>query len=376
LISQKGDIVNMTNKQRIDRFKSEIQGSFDGALITPGSNLFYLSGMNPRNVMERLFILVVYPDKKPSLILPKLFEDEIEKSRIDLEGIHLWGDTDDPYELLSELLDDLESDHGKLLIEDSMPADTLMNIKDDIEKYDWISLDSKTSGLRKIKNNEEIKFMKKAAEIADKTYNDILEEDMKGMTEKKLASLIDYLLKKNGAEETSFKTIVASGPNSANPHHTPTERKIMEGNLLIMDFGAKYEGYCSDITRTIAIGDISDNAEKIYNIVKKALYQAKKISNKGIEARKIDKTARDFIKNKGYGKYFKHRVGHGIGLDAHEEPYLTEDNEEKVKRGMTFTIEPGIYLKGEFGVRIEDDMWVKKSTSESLTKSGRDIVKL
>ena len=366
----------MTNKQRIDRFKSEIQGSFDGALITPGSNLFYLSGMNPRNVMERLFILVVYPDKKPSLILPKLFEDEIEKARIDLEGIHLWGDTDDPYELLSELLDDLESDHGKLLIEDSMPADTLMNIKDDIEKYDWISLDSMTSDLRKIKNNEEIKFMKKAAEIADKSYSDILEEDVKGMTEKELASLIDYLLKKNGAEETSFKTIVASGPNSANPHHTPTERKIIEGDLLIMDFGAKYEGYCSDITRTIAIGDISDNAEEIYNIVKKALYQAKKISNKGIEARKIDKTARDVIKNKGYGKYFKHRVGHGIGLDAHEEPYLTEDNEEKVNRGMTFTIEPGIYLKGEFGVRIEDDMWAKKRTSESLTKSGRDIVKL
>lgn len=366
----------MDHQKILNRFKNKIQGSFDGALITPGSNLFYLTGINPGNVMERLFIAVVYPDKKPSLLLPKLFENEVQEAKIDFDKIHLWGDTDDPYDLLSNFIHELDSSQGEILIEDSMSVGIMMNIKEQLEGYRWISLDSVTSDLRMIKNKEEIYNMQKAAEIADKTYDNLLQENLKGMTEKELASTIDYLLKQNGAQETSFKTIVASGPNSANPHHTPTEKKICEGDLVIMDFGARYKGYCSDITRTVAIGEIADEAEKIYEIVKESLSQAKKISKKNIQARNIDKKARSVIESEGYGKYFTHRVGHGIGLDAHEEPYLTEDNKEKIKKGMTYTIEPGIYLNDRFGVRIEDDIWVKGESSQSLTKSERDIIKL
>jgi len=363
----------MPPKKRLARFTESIEDSFDGALITPGSNLFYLTGMRPGNVLERLFLTVVYPNKAPSLIIPKLFEDEIEHSKIDLGDVYLWEDSDDPYGHLAEILQDLEATKKNLLIEDSMSSDVLMSIREYIDEYDWSSLNSQTSKLRRIKSDEERKLMKKAAEIADMTYREILKEDIKGMSEREVASMIDYIIKKNGAEETSFQTIVASGPNSANPHHTPSDRKIREKDMVIMDFGARYEGYCSDITRTVAVGDISKTKEKVYEIVKEAQEEAKKIARNGVEARKIDKKARDIIKKNGYGKNFTHRVGHGLGIDPHEEPYLTESNEGKIKKGMAFTIEPGIYLKGRFGVRIEDDMWMDEKESVSLTEADRDL---
>ncbi|MBS3781533.1 MAG: aminopeptidase P family protein [Candidatus Thermoplasmatota archaeon] len=366
----------MSPKRRLARFTESMQNSFDGALITPSSNLFYLTGMKPGNVMERLFLAVVYPQKAPSLIAPKLFEDEIHRAKIDFGDIYLWEDTDDPYVHLRRILKDIEASQKNLLIEDSMASDILMNIREQIDKYEWSSLNSQTSRLRKIKSEEEMELMKKAAEIADKTYREILKEDLRGMSEKELASLIDYIIKKNGAKETSFETIVASGPNSANPHHTPSDRKIQEKDMVIMDFGARYEGYCSDITRTAAIGDILEIEEKVYGIVKEAQSQARKIAINGIEARKIDKEAREIMKKNGYGENFTHRVGHGLGIDPHEEPYLTENNEGKIKKGMTFTIEPGIYLKDRFGVRIEDDMWMDEEKSITLTEAERDLKRI
>ncbi len=363
----------MSPKKRLARFTESMKDSFDGALITPGSNLFYLTGIEPGNVLERLFLAVIYPRKAPSLIVPKLYEEEVHQAKIDFSEVYIWEDTDDPYVHLTEILEDLEATQKNLLIEDSMSSDVLMNIREHIDEYIWSSLNSQTSELRKIKSKEEKKLMKRAAEIADETYREILKEDLRGMSEKEVAALIEFILKKNGAEETAFEIIVASGPNSANPHHIPTDRKIQEKDMVIMDFGARYEGYCSDITRTVAIGDVPEVGEKVYKIVKEAQAQARKIAKNGVEARKIDKEAREIIKKNGYGENFIHRVGHGIGIDPHEEPYLTEDNEGKIKKGMTFTIEPGIYLKDRLGVRIEDDMWMDDEKSISLTEADRDL---
>ncbi|MFW6305505.1 MAG: M24 family metallopeptidase [Candidatus Saliniplasma sp.] len=364
----------MNPEKNLYSLKTLMADSYDGALITPSSNLFYLTGLNPSNVMERLFLVVVYPSKKPTLIIPRLFEDEIEKPSIDFDTIYIWDDSDDPYEYLDESLQDLEENHGNLLIEDSMSADILMNLKKQIGKYSWHSLNLETYRFRKIKSDKEIRYMKRAAEIADKTYGALIDEDMIGKTEIEIAARIDYLLKKFGASGSSFETIVASGPNSANPHHSPSKRKLQEGDMVILDFGAEYHGYCSDISRTISLGDPPEGATAVYDLVLEALSSSKKIVRPGLEVMKVDKKARDVITEGGYGKFFTHRVGHGIGLDAHEEPYLTGENEEKIKKGMTFTIEPGIYLKDRFGVRIEDDMWVKDKKGESLTHSGRELI--
>jgi len=364
----------MDPKNNLKRLISQMDDSYDGALITPGSNLYYLTGLNPKNVLERLFSVIVYPDKKPVLIIPKLYEDYIEQSSIDFENIYVWGDDQDPYKYLEKALKDLKGCNKNLLIEDSMSADVLMKIKDLLGKYSWSSLNSETSRFRKIKSKEEIRHMKKAAEIADQTFEALLEEQLIGKTEIELASRIDLLLKEFGASDTPFETMVASGPNSANPHHFPSKRQIKEKDIVIFDYGAKYKGYCSDISRTVAIKKAPEGSKKVYDIVKSALTKSKEIVKAGIEARQIDKKARDVIVDEGYGENFKHRVGHGIGLDAHEEPYLTGENREKIKKGMTFTIEPGIYLKGRYGIRIEDDIYTLEEEGKSLTKSDRGFI--
>ncbi|MGM0404940.1 MAG: aminopeptidase P family protein, partial [Thermoplasmatota archaeon] len=360
--------------KNLENLKTVMANSYDGALITPGSNLFYLTGLNPQNVLERLFLAIVYPQKEPILIVPELFVDEIERSPLDFEEVYIWDDTDDPFEYLFKALKDFEKNHGSLLIEDSMSADILMKIKKKIGDFSWDPLSLETSRFRKIKSEEETEYMSEAAKIADKTYERLLEENLIGKTEIEVAARIEYLLKKFGASGPSFETIVASGPNSANPHHFPTKRCLQEGDMVILDFGARYKGYCSDISRTIALGDHPEGAKEVYELVKKALTKAKEIVRVDLEAREIDKKAREIIEEGGYGDNFIHRVGHGLGLDAHEEPYLTGKNEEKIKKGMTFTIEPGIYLKGHFGVRIEDDIWVKNKKSISLTKSSRKMI--
>lgn len=364
----------MDYKKNLENLKTIMLNSYDGVLITPGSNLFYLTGLDPQNVLERLFLAIVYSQKEPILIIPELFEDEIERSSVNFEEVYVWDDTEDPHEFLSKALKDFEKNHGNLLIEDSMSADVLMKIKEQIGDFSWDPLSLETSRFRKIKSEDEIDYMSKAAEIADKTYERLLEENLIGKTEIEVAARIDYLLKKLGASGSSFETIVASGPNSANPHHFPTKRCLQEGDMVILDFGARYKSYCSDISRTIALGYPPEGAKEVYELVQRALTEAKEILRVDLEAKEVDKKARDIIEEGGYGDNFIHRVGHGIGLDAHEEPYLTGQNEEKIKKGMTFTIEPGIYLKGHFGVRIEDDIWVKDKKSVSLTKSSREMI--
>jgi Xaa-Pro dipeptidase len=173
-----------------------------------------------------------------------------------------------------------------------------------------------------------------------------------------------------------FSPIVAFGPNSANPHATPTERQLAEGDLLLFDWGAAVDGYFSDITRTFAVGDVDPELTKIAGIVKEANAAARAIGKPGLPISAVDKAARNVIELAGYGEYFTHRTGHGLGMEGHEEPYIRGDNEQLLETGMTFTIEPGIYLPGRGGVRIEDDVLVTENGLESFTDYPRELTRV
>ena len=219
--------------------------------------------------------------------------------------------------------------------------------------------------------------MQKAAQIAQDALKSTLPSIKIGCTEKEIASeLVVNMLRLGNDPELPFAPIVSSGPNGANPHATPSDRKMVEGDLLVIDWGAAYNGYFSDITRTFAIGKIDPEFETIHKTVQAANAAGRAAGKPGVAAGKVDAAARTVIENAGYGKYFTHRTGHGLGMEEHEPPYMFGGNPHTLLPGMVYTVEPGIYIPGRNGVRIEDDMVVTADGSRSLTDLPRDLIHL
>ena len=213
-----------------------------------------------------------------------------------------------------------------------------------------------------------------ALEIAQDALEATIPSIKIGMTEKELSSeLVVQLLRCGSEPEMPFAPIVSGGPNSANPHASPSERKLQAGDLLVVDWGATYDGYISDLTRTFAVGDVDDEYKKIHQIVQSANAAGRAAGKPGVPCAAVDKAARDVIEAAGYGVYFTHRTGHGLGLEGHEPPYIVEGNNVPLETGNTFTIEPGIYVPGLGGVRIEDDVLITENGAESLTTFDREL---
>lgn len=227
--------------------------------------------------------------------------------------------------------------------------------------------------LRRIKDEHEIALIRTAAGIADSAFESVLMEVEPGMAEKEIALLIDVTLRKMGADAAGFETIAATGPNSALPHAQPTDRIWQAGDLLKMDFGARYKGYNSDITRTICAGKPSKKQREVYNIVLDAQRRAIDAIAPGKSGREIDAVARDYIASKGYGDNFGHGLGHGLGIGVHDHHALSAMSDLALEPGMVVTVEPGIYIEGWGGVRIEDDVLVTESGAEVLTTSPRSL---
>ena len=229
---------------------------------------------------------------------------------------------------------------------------------------------------RQIKSEAEIELLREAEHIGDMAFDDILGIIRPGMTELEVAAELEYSMKKHGAEGFSFDTIAASGVNSSMPHAIPSEKKLQMGDFLTMDFGCIYKGYCSDMTRTICLGKASDEQKKIYNIVLSAQLQVLENLKPGMICNEVDKIARDYISSQGYGQYFGHGLGHGVGLYIHESPAFNTRDTSVVRAGMIETDEPGIYLPGRFGVRIEDMVLITEDGCESLAKSPKELIEL
>lgn len=235
--------------------------------------------------------------------------------------------------------------------------------------------EDKLEKFRIIKKNDEIENIRKAANIADIAFNEILKDIKVGVKEKDIAAKLEYIMKINGAEKNSFETIVASGYRSAMPHGVATDKLLAENEFVKMDFGAYYNGYVSDITRTVFLGSkISEKHIEIYNTVLEAQRLALENVKAGIKASDLDKIARDYIKSKNYGENFGHSLGHGIGLEIHEAPRVSEKSNVILRENMLITVEPGIYIEGFGGVRIEDDVVVKNNGCEILTKSTKELI--
>ncbi|MBR6403426.1 MAG: aminopeptidase P family protein, partial [Eubacterium sp.] len=229
---------------------------------------------------------------------------------------------------------------------------------------------------RQIKSLEEIELLRRAERIGDLAFDDILEILKPGMTELEVAAELEYSMKKHGAEGFSFDTIAASGKNSSMPHAIPSEKKLENGDFLTMDFGCIYKGYCSDMTRTVCIGKADDEQKKIYNIVLSAQLAVLEELRPGMMCKDVDRIARDYITAQGYGEYFGHGLGHGVGLYIHESPAFNTRDTSIVRPGMIETDEPGIYLPDRFGVRIEDMILITESGCEPLAHSPKNLIEL
>jgi len=248
------------------------------------------------------------------------------------------------------------------------------NYKQAFSNVELTPVSNMVENLRLIKSDEELAIMQKAADIAEKAYEHILTYIKPGVKEIDVANELEFYMRQLGATSSSFDTIVASGYRSALPHGVASEKKIQSGELVTMDFGALYEGYCSDITRTVAVGEISDKLKEIYDVVLTAQKLGVEHIKPGMTGKEADALTRDYITEKGYGEYFGHSTGHGLGMEVHEAPGLSHRSEVKLSPGMVVTVEPGIYIPEVGGCRIEDDIVITETGNRRLTKSDKELI--
>lgn len=236
--------------------------------------------------------------------------------------------------------------------------------------------DGMLSNLRMVKTDREISRMKRAQEITDMAFAHALKTIKVGMSERELAAELDYFMRKNGSDGTAFDTIAISGENTSLPHGIPTDRKIQNGDFVTMDFGATVKGVKSDMTRTVGVGSVDNHKKEVYNIVLKAQTETIFALKAGLSCKDADAIARDVIEREGYGEYFTHSTGHGVGFDIHEAPTLSPNSTDILREYNVVTVEPGIYLPSKFGVRIEDFGVITKNGFENFTKSPKELIVL
>jgi Xaa-Pro dipeptidase len=325
--------------------------------------------------MERPVVLLVAVDADPVLVLPQLEILKVEHIPYEVQAFP-YGETPSEWEaVFREAAKTLGLDGKRIGVEpQQMRLLELSFVKAGAPQADFPDASRVLARLRVTKDAAEVAAMRQAVHIAQAAFEDCIPLIKIGMTEKELAAeLVVQLLRFGSESELPFSPIVAGGPNSANPHASPTGRKIREGDLLVIDWGARVNGYVSDITRTFAVGKVEPEYEKIHKIVQQANAAGREVGGPGVPCAQVDKAAREVIEAAGYGEYFTHRTGHGIGMEGHEEPYMRTDNQQTLEPGMAYTVEPGIYLPGRNGVRIEDDMVITETGAESLSDLPRDL---
>ena len=274
--------------------------------------------------------------------------------------------------LLNEAIDDFEI--NCLGFEEEYLTVAEFNRYDEKLDATLIPYHEKISGFRAVKEPYELERMRKAQQITDKAFEEVQKRIRAGMTEKELAAELVYCLLKNGGEGLSFEPIVVSGPNSSLPHGVPTDRKLENGDFITMDFGVIYQGYCSDMTRTVALGYATDEMRQVYDTVLKAQLAGLAASRPGVTGKDIDSAARQVIADAGYGSYFGHAYGHCLGMEVHEMPSCSPSGEVVMEKNMVSSAEPGIYLPGKFGVRIEDVVIFTDEGHENITASPKNLI--
>ncbi len=343
-----------------------------GVLVTPGPDLVWLTGYRPTAITERLTMLVLRPDLEPTLVVPALERHDAEQAE-GVTGMEViaWPDATDPYQAVAPLL----RQDGAYGISDSAWALHLLGLQERLPGTTYRALTNALPLMRAVKGPDELRRLAAAAAAADATYREILEVPFAGRKETDVAADLAALLRQFGHEQVDF-TVVGSGPNGADPHHEAGDRVIRDGDAVVLDFGGLRYGYGSDTTRTVCVGEPTPEIRAVHEIVRQAQQAGVDAVRPGATCQDVDRAARAVITEAGYGEAFIHRTGHGIGVTTHEPPYIVEGEEQPLVPGMCFSVEPGIYLSGRFGVRIEDIVTVTDSGVARLndTDHGLGIV--
>ncbi|WKZ49793.1 MAG: Xaa-Pro peptidase family protein [Anaerolineales bacterium] len=358
---------------RFDKLSASLSTSgLDAAILNPGPTLTYLTGLH-FHLMERPTVLFFAPGKTPALVLP-----ELEMQKVTGLAITPFPYGENPAEwdaAFRGAVQSLDLDGKKIGVETrQLRLLEYQFVKSAAPAADFPDAGAALASLRLRKDAAEVESMRRAARIAESALEAVIPLVKVGMTEKELAAELIVQLFKHGSEpELPFAPIVSAGPNSANPHASPSDRKLQRGDLLVVDWGAAFGGYISDLTRTFAVGEVDAECARIHAVVQEANAAGRAAAKPGVPCAEVDKAARAVIEAAGYGKFFTHRTGHGIGMEPHEDPYIRGDNMQILEAGMTFTIEPGIYLPNRNGVRIEDNVVITDSGVDVLSSLPREM---
>jgi D-alanyl-D-alanine dipeptidase len=331
--------------------------------------LVWLTGYHPTAMTERLTLLVLAPDQEPTLVVPALERPDAEAAAGAAAVTMVdWSDGSDPHPLVADLL----PPEGRFGISDSTWALHLLGLQRALPDNRYEALTICLPMLRAVKDAAELDRLAAAGAAADAAYGEILRVGFAGRRETEVAADLAGLLRRFGHEEVDF-TVVGSGPNGANPHHEAGDRVIEPGDTIVLDFGGLMDGYGSDTTRTVNVGEPSAQVREVHDIVRRAQQAAFEAVRPGVPCEEIDRVARHVITEAGYGEQFIHRTGHGIGVTTHEPPYMVEGEDQPLVPGMCFSIEPGIYLAGRFGVRIEDIVTVTEDGARRLNNTSHEL---
>jgi Xaa-Pro aminopeptidase len=314
-------------------------------------------------------MLAIQAGRDPEMIVPILerpdAEDAPSSGALSLRD---WTDGDDPYAATAAMLDAA----GRYAISDSAWAMHVLGLQAALPESSYVSMTSALPMLRAIKGDDELERLAAAGAAADASLEEIVKVRFAGRSESDIAADLAGLLRKHGHSQVDF-TVVGSGPNGANPHHEMSERIIEEGDMVVLDFGGLKDGYGSDTTRTVHVGEPTEEERQVFEIVRRAQQAGFEAVRPGVACQEVDRAARKVISDAGYGEYFIHRVGHGIGVTTHEPPYMIEGETHLIEPGMCFSIEPGIYLPGRFGVRIEDIVVATEDGGRRLNATSHDM---
>ncbi|GGS67419.1 aminopeptidase P family protein [Streptomyces cinerochromogenes] len=350
--------------------RSAADAGLAGLLVAPGPDMVWLTGYTPTAVTERLTVLVLAPGRDPVLVVPTLEAPDAEQATgAAALTLRDWTDGKDPYAVTAGLLDD----RGRFGISDNTWAMHLLGLQRTLPDTSYASLTDALPMLRAVKDAAELDLLAAAGAAADTTFEEIRKVPFAGRRESDVGQDLARLLRRFGHSQVDF-TIVGSGPNGANPHHEVGDRVIRRGDMVVLDFGGLMNGYGSDTTRTVHVGEPTEEERRVHDVVRAAQEAGVQAVRPGVACQEVDRAARAVIRDAGYGEYFIHRTGHGIGVTTHEPPYMIEGEEQPLVPGMCFSVEPGIYLPGRFGVRIEDIVTVTEDGGRRLNNTTREMV--
>jgi Xaa-Pro aminopeptidase len=355
---------------RMERVVAQADAAgLDGVLVAPGPDLVWLTGYRPTAITERLTMLCLTTHGPPTLVVPTLERPDAEGA----EGaaattVTDWQDGADPYAVAAGLL----RPAGGYGMSDNTWALHLLGLQAAMPATAFHSLTQRLPMLRAVKDDNELGRLAAAGAAADATYLEIQQVRFSGRKETDVAGDLADLLRNHGHEQVDF-TVVGSGPNGANPHHEAGDRVIEVGDCVVLDFGGLMFGYGSDTSRTVCVGEPTAEIQRVHDVVREAQQAGVEAVRPGVACQEVDRAARRVITDAGYGERFIHRTGHGIGVTTHEPPYMIEGEEQPLVPGMCFSVEPGIYLPGRFGVRIEDIVTVTADAGRRLNNTDRGL---